>query len=104
MTAMTPTADFAQRSVDRAGLSRQARRARGHIRGRPMDDRTVSLASVRDLVEAVGRGSKAALKRLYELEARRLHGVALRIVRRPEAAADAVQEAFIQVWRNAASF
>jgi RNA polymerase sigma-70 factor (ECF subfamily) len=69
-----------------------------------MDERTASLSSLRDLIEAVGRGSRAALKRLYELEARRLHGVALRIVRRPEVAADAVQDAFVQIWRNAASF
>ncbi len=69
-----------------------------------MDQTTASLASLRDLLEAVGRGSRAALKRLYELEARRLHGVALRIVRRPEVAADAVQDAFVQIWRNAASF
>ncbi len=104
MNAMTAAVDFALASVDSAGLSRQVRWARGEVRGGPMDDSTVSLASVRDLVEAVGRGSRAALKRLYELEARRLHGVALRIVRRPEVAADAVQEAFIQVWRNAASY
>ena len=69
-----------------------------------MNDATISLSSTRDLIEAVGRGSEAALKRLYELESRRLYGVALRILRRPEAAADAVQDAFIQIWNNAGSF
>jgi RNA polymerase sigma-70 factor (ECF subfamily) len=81
----------------------------GHARRREsgetaMNEKTVSLSSVGDLVRAVGLGSEAALKRLYELESRRLYGVALRIVRRPEIAADAVQDAFIQVWNNAASF
>lgn len=62
------------------------------------------LSSPRALIEAVQRGSRGALKRLYELEARRLHGIALRIVRRPELAADVLQDAFVQVWQNAASF
>jgi RNA polymerase sigma-70 factor (ECF subfamily) len=69
-----------------------------------MKDEIASLSSVRDLLEAVQRGSRAALQRLYELESRRLYGVALRIVRRPEIAADALQDAFIQVWQNARSF
>lgn len=62
------------------------------------------LSSPRALIEAVQRGSRGALKRLYELEARQLHGIALQIVRRPELAADVLQDAFVQVWQNAASF
>jgi RNA polymerase sigma-70 factor (ECF subfamily) len=69
-----------------------------------MNDLISNLSSTRDLVEAVQRGSQAALKRLYDLESRRLYGVALRIVRRPEVAADALQEAFVQIWRNAGTF
>jgi len=67
-------------------------------------DRIAALSSVGVLIEAVGRGSPAALKRLYELESRRLYGIALRIVRRPEVAADVLQDAFVQVWQNAAVF
>jgi RNA polymerase sigma-70 factor (ECF subfamily) len=69
-----------------------------------MDGRTAALSSVDVLIEVVGRGSQVALKRLYELEARRLYGIALRIVRRPEIAADVLQETFVQVWQNAAAF
>jgi RNA polymerase sigma-70 factor (ECF subfamily) len=69
-----------------------------------MDDKISTLSSIRDLVEAVQHGSQAALKRLYDLESRRLYGIALRIVRRPEVAADVLQEAFVQIWRNAGSF
>jgi len=69
-----------------------------------MDSRTAALSPVDVLIEAVGRGSQVALKRLYELESRRLYGIALRIVRRPEIAADALQEAFLQIWQNAATF
>lgn len=63
-----------------------------------------SLSSPDILVAAVARGSHAALKRLYELESRRLYGIALRIVRRPEIAADALQDAFVQIWQNAGVF
>lgn len=68
------------------------------------DPEAAALSSATVLIEAVGRGSRAALQRLYELESRRLYGIALRIVRRPEIAADVLQEAFIQVWQNARSF
>ena len=69
-----------------------------------MDSQTTALSSVGVLIEAVGRGSQVALKRLYELEARRLYGIALRIVQRPEVAADVLLDAFVQIWQNAASF
>jgi RNA polymerase sigma-70 factor, ECF subfamily len=69
-----------------------------------MDSQSTALSSVGALIEAVGRGSQVALKRLYELESRRLYGIALRIVRRQEVAADVLQEAFVQVWQNAGAF
>ena len=67
-------------------------------------DNAAALSSIGVLIETVGRGSQAALKRLYELESRRLYGIALRIVRRPEVAADVLQDAFVQIWQNAAAF
>jgi RNA polymerase sigma-70 factor, ECF subfamily len=63
-----------------------------------------SISSPDVLIGAIARGSHAALKRLYELESRRLYGIALRIVRRPEIAADVLQETFVQVWQNARTF
>ena len=69
-----------------------------------MDSQTAALSSVGVLIEAVGGGSQAALKRLYELESKRLYGIALRIVRRPEIASDVLQEAFVQIWQNAPAF
>src|SRR5690348_15005779 len=69
-----------------------------------MTNEPASLSSLNELVAAVQRGSRTALKRVYELERRRLYGVALRIARRPDVAADALQDAFVQVWQNAASF
>ncbi len=46
----------------------------------------------------------AAFRRLYELQSASLYGVALRITRQPAMAADAVHDALLQVWRNAARF
>ena len=74
------------------------------VADRGPDDRVTALSSAATLVEAIGRGSRLALKRLYDLESKRLYGIALRIVRRPEVAADVLQEAFIQIWQNARSY
>jgi RNA polymerase sigma-70 factor (ECF subfamily) len=60
--------------------------------------------SAADLIEAVRRGDQSALKQLYEAESRRLYGIALRIVRRPETAADVLQDAFVQIWQNAKTY
>lgn len=45
-----------------------------------------------------------AFRRLYELQSAMLYSVALRITRQPALAADAVHDALLQVWRNAARF
>lgn len=73
----------------------QAYRATGNV---------AELSSAATLVEAIARGSRLSLKRLYELESRRLYGIALRIVRRSDVAADVLQDAFLQVWQNARQY
>jgi RNA polymerase sigma-70 factor (ECF subfamily) len=65
------------------------------------DAGAVSLAS---LIAAVAGGDGAAFRRLYDLEGSRLYGIALRITRQPTVAADAVHDAFLEVWRNAGRF
>lgn len=56
------------------------------------------------LIERCAVGDKVAFQRLYDLQAARLHGVALRITRQTSLAADAVHDAFLQVWQQAARF
>jgi RNA polymerase sigma-70 factor, ECF subfamily len=90
--------------MDMRGVSRHFGAKQGPPYGALMNEPVSNLSSTRDLMEAIQRGSQTALKRLYDLESRRLYGIALRIVRRPEIAADALQDAFVQIWRNAASY
>ncbi len=60
-----------------------------------------------DLEAALGRcvaGDKSALNAIYAEEGPRMLGVALRILKRRTVAEDAVQDAFVLIWRNAAKF
>jgi RNA polymerase sigma-70 factor (ECF subfamily) len=54
----------------------------------------------RELVLRAQAGDHQAFERLAAANARRLHGVAVLIVRDPDAARDAVQDALIDTWRN----
>ena len=53
------------------------------------------------LIAQCAASDGAAFRRLYELQASTLYGVALRITRQPALASDAVHDALLQVWRNA---
>lgn len=57
-----------------------------------------------EALRACAQGDKSALKALFEAEAGRLLGVALRILRHRDLAEDVVQDAFVQVWRHASKF
>lgn len=56
------------------------------------------------LVILAGRGDEAAFAELYERFGRLAYALALRILRDQTLAEDAVQEAFVAVWRSAARF
>ena len=61
-------------------------------------------APLRGLIERCAAGDKVAFRRLYDLQSARLHGIALRITRQTSSAADAVHDAFLQVWQQASRF
>ena len=56
------------------------------------------------LIDRVGQRDEAALRLLYDSASPRLFGLALRVVRQREWAEDALQEAFITIWRVAGDY
>ena len=56
------------------------------------------------LLGAVAAGDRTALRRVYEAQATRLFGVANAILRDRDAAADAMQDAFVRVSQRAGQF
>ncbi len=70
----------------------------------PQDQRLITLLDRIAARDNPGRDAELALREIYELCAPRLHGLAMRVLRRTEWAEDVLQETFLQVWRNAADY
>ena len=56
------------------------------------------------LLELAQRGDEHAMATLFDRYAKVVYSVALRVLRDPAAAEDVLQEVFMQIWRNPASF
>ena len=61
---------------------------------------------VRDLLalQRLQSGDEAALAELYDRYSTLLYGVAMRILRHPPEAEDALQEAWVQVWNQSSHY
>jgi RNA polymerase sigma factor (sigma-70 family) len=65
---------------------------------------TATEAQVAAAIARCAAGEKPALRIIYDIEARRMVGVARRMLRRQDLAEEAVQDAFMRVWRSARTF
>jgi len=79
-------------------------RLRPLARGREILRRDAAQLSDEALLEAVAGSDEAALGELYDRFGKVAYGLALRILRDAALAEDAVQEAFLQVWRGATDY
>jgi RNA polymerase sigma-70 factor, ECF subfamily len=96
VTCETPGLDAAALARQYPAAARHAQSADGDLMLTP-DEMTWLLGAV------VNRDA-AAFERLYEATRARLYGVVLRIVRRPDLAAEVMQDTYTRIWRNAAEF
>jgi RNA polymerase sigma factor (sigma-70 family) len=79
-------------------------RSRRFTRGREFVRKDAAQLSDEALLAAIAGSDEEALGELYDRFGRVAYGLALRILRDPTLAEDAVQEAFLQVWRGAGGY
>lgn len=81
---------------------------RPHQRLRPIERFAASMptssAELLSLMQRVAGRDQTAFAALYEATSAKLYGTVLRIVRSRDAADDIVQEAYVRIWNNAATF
>lgn len=65
---------------------------------------TPALSDLAALLKRCADGDQAAFRTLYEQQSPRLYGLALRLMQQPTLAADAMHDAFVQVWQRSAQF
>ncbi len=59
---------------------------------------------IADLLVAVAGGDREAFRALYDETSPKLFGVILRIIRNRSSAEDILQDVYLKIWRNAASY
>jgi RNA polymerase sigma-70 factor (ECF subfamily) len=96
-----------RRASTGAGLDTISTRRFDAPESRPHDPKgmqTTSADPISGLLVSVAVGDRRAFARLYEASAGRLYGVALRLLRRRDLADEALQDAYLSIWRNAGRY
>jgi RNA polymerase sigma-70 factor (ECF subfamily) len=70
----------------------------------PTQSDTDSHRELTNLLHHCAQGRQSALQRLYELTSAQLFALLLRILKRRDLAEEALQDAFLSVWRNSGSY
>jgi RNA polymerase sigma-70 factor (ECF subfamily) len=63
-----------------------------------------AVADLGSLLAASAAGDRSAFRQIYETTSVHLYGMAVRILRDREVAREAVQEAYVSIWRRAADY
>ncbi len=92
-------ATIGMRTGRRKLIGADARARPGRPAGQPGGDFNYEAALV-----ACGQGNGKAFRALYDREAGKMLGVAMRLLRRQSLAEDAVHDAFVNIWNKAATF
>ena len=59
---------------------------------------------IADLLKRCGEGDRSAFRTLYARTAAKLNAVTFRILQQAETAEEALQETYVRIWQNAASY
>jgi RNA polymerase sigma-70 factor (ECF subfamily) len=80
-------------------------RVPGEVSTAAVEDKAASAdAQLARCVAEMAAGNQRALEQLYELTVRRVYTVAVRVMRRAEAAEEVVEDTYWQAWRDASRY
>jgi len=68
------------------------------------DVHTLDPQQLKNWLHAAGQRDSAAFRRLYDATSAKLFGFALRILNKQELAEEALQDSFVAIWNNAATY
>lgn len=69
-----------------------------------MDQHGTASADIGYFLREIAQGKVEAFRRLYDIEASRMLGISIRILKRRALAEEAVHDAFLNIWNHAASY
>lgn len=62
---------------------------------------TADAAQIEDLIARISLGERSAFSALYDRTSAKLFGICLRVLKDRTAAEDAMQDAYVKIWKNA---